>query len=79
MTVSNAAATLQQTQNTQRTDAAKARQAHAELSQARDKERSAAARSDRAIQSRQAVEVVQERQSQYHSDSKIGATLDVKV
>lgn len=79
MTVSNAAATLQRTQNTQRTDAAKARQARSELSQARDKERSAAARSDHAIQSRQAVEVVQERQSQYHSDSKIGATLDVKV
>jgi nicotinic acid mononucleotide adenylyltransferase len=79
MTVSNAAATLQQTQNTQRTDAAKARQARLELAQARDKELSSAARSDRAIQSRQAVEVVQERRSQYHSDSKIGATLDVKV
>jgi hypothetical protein len=78
MTVSTSA-TLHQAQSTQRNDAAKARQARAELSQARSKERSSAARSDRAFQSRQAVEVVQERQSQYHSDSKIGATLDVKV
>lgn len=78
MTVTNAAA-HNQTQNTQRSDAAKERQTRAELSQARNKERSAAARSDRALQTRQAVEIVQERQSQYHSDSKIGATLDVKV
>ena len=78
MTITNAAAELRRTQSEQRTDANKARQARAELAQARSKERNAA-RSERAIQSRQAVEIVQERQSQYHSDSKIGATLDVKV
>lgn len=79
MTITQAAPELRRAQSNQRTDAIKARQARAELAQARSKERSAAARSDRAIQSRQAVEIVQERQSQYHSDSKIGASLDVKV
>lgn len=78
MTITYAAAELRRTQSEQRTDANKARQARAELAQARSKERNAA-RSERAIQSRQAVEIVQERQSQYHSDAKIGASLDVKV